>query len=119
MNKKCSLFIGRWQGIHDGHRWLWNQELKKGKDILIAIQDVSLDDPDEENEYIAEEVMGHLVEEFRDDILEGRVKLMIIPAIESVNYGRTVGYDIVEHKPPEHIRKIKGRELRKENDTTV
>ena len=119
MNKKCSLFIGRWQGIHDGHRWLWNQELKKGKDILIAIQDVSLDDPDEENEYIAEEVMGHLAEEFRDEILEGRVKLMIIPAIESVNYGRTVGYDIVEHKPPEHIRKIKGRELRKENDTTV
>ena len=40
MNKKCSLFIGRWQGIHDGHRWLWNQELKKGKDILIAIQDI-------------------------------------------------------------------------------
>jgi|TARA_R110002110_G_scaffold87468_2_gene227836 nicotinamide mononucleotide adenylyltransferase len=119
MNKKCSLFIGRWQGIHDGHRWLWNQELKKGKDILIAIQDVSLDDTDEENEYIAEEVMGHLAEEFRDEILEGRVKLMIIPAIESVNYGRTVGYDIVEHKPPEHIRKIKGRELRKENDTTV
>jgi|TARA_R110000824_G_scaffold121693_1_gene277998 nicotinamide mononucleotide adenylyltransferase len=119
MNKKCSLFIGRWQGIHDGHRWLWNQELKKGKDILIAIQDVSLDDTDEENEYIAEEVMGHLAEEFRDEILEGRVKLMIIPAIESINYGRTVGYDIVEHKPPEHIRKIKGRELRKENDTTV
>ena len=109
---KYSLFIGRWQGLHDGHRWLFDQELKKGKNILIAIQDVSLDDPDEENEYIAEEVMGHLAEEFRDDILEGRVKLMIIPAIESVNYGRTVGYNIVEHKPPEHIRKIKGRELR-------
>ena len=71
-----------------------------------------MDDPDEENEYIAEEVMGHLSEEFRDEILNGRVKVMIIPAIESVNYGRDVGYKIIEHKPPEEIRKIKGRELR-------
>ena len=110
---KYSLFIGRWQGLHDGHRWLFDQQLKQGKNILIAIQDVSLDDPDEENEYIAEEVMGHLSEEFRDEILNGRVKVMIIPAIESVNYGRDVGYKIIEHKPPEEIRKIKGRELRK------
>ena len=110
---KYSLFIGRWQGLHDGHRWLFDQALKQGKNILIAIQDVSLDDPDEENEYIAEEVMGHLSEEFRDEILEGRVKLIIIPAIESVNYGRDVGYKIIHHNPPEHIRKIKGRELRK------
>ena len=113
MNKKDSLFIGRWQGIHDGHRWLWNQELKKGRNIVIAIQDVSLDDPDEENVYIAEEVMGHLAEEFKDEILEGRVKLIIIPAIESVNYGRTVGYEIIEHIPPEDIGEIKGRDLRK------
>ena len=109
---KYSLFIGRWQGLHDGHRWLFDQALKQGKNILIAIQDVSLDDPDEENEYIAEEVMGHLSEEFRDEILNGRVKVMIIPAIESVNYGRDVGYKIIEHKPHEEIRKIKGRELR-------
>ena len=39
---------------------------------------------------------------------------MIMPDIESVNYGRDVGYEIIEHKPPENIKKIKGRELRKE-----
>ena len=60
--------------------------------------------------------MGHLSEEFRDEIFECKVKLIIIPAIESVNYGRTVGYNIVEHKPPEHIKKIKGRELRKDEN---
>ena len=109
---KYSMFIGRWQGLHDGHRWLFDQALKQGKNILIAIQNVSLDEPDEENEYIAEEVMGHLAEEFKDEILEGRVKLIIIPAIESINYGRTVGYEIIEHIPPEDIGKIKGRELR-------
>jgi hypothetical protein len=38
---------------------------------------------------------------------------MIIPDIESVNYGRDVGYEIIEHNPPEDIRTIRGRELRK------
>ena len=38
---------------------------------------------------------------------------MIIPDIESINYGRTVGYEIIEHIPPEDIGKIKGRDLRK------
>jgi hypothetical protein len=42
------------------------------------------------------------------------VKVIIIPDIESVNYGRDVGYDIIEHKPPKDISKIKGRELRNE-----
>ena len=110
---KYSLFIGRWQGLHDGHRWLFDQALKQGKNVLIAIRDCPLDDPDEENEYIAEEVMGHLSEEYRNEILGNRVKLMIMPDIESINYGRTVGYEIIEHTPPEDIGEIKGRDLRK------
>ena len=51
--------------------------------------------------------------QLKDFIDSGKVRVIIIPDIESVNYGRTVGYNIVEHKPPEDIRKIKGRELRK------
>ena len=80
---------------------------------MICIRDCPLDDPDEENEFIAEEIMGHLSEEYRDEILEGKVKLMIIPDVESINYGREVGYEIIEHKPPEEIRNIHGRELRR------
>ena len=110
---KYWMFLGRWQGLHYGHRWLFDQLLKKGKNILICIRDCPLDDPDEENEFIAEEIMGHLSEEYRDEILEGKVKLMIIPDVESINYGREVGYEIIEHKPPEEIRNIHGRELRR------
>ncbi len=110
---KYSLFIGRWQGLHDGHRWLWNQALKEGKNILIAIRDVSLDDPDEDNKYTASEVVYHLTDELEKYINEGRVKLMIIPDIESVNYGRTVGYEIIEHFPPDDIKEISGTETRK------
>ena len=110
---KYSMFVGRWQGLPEGDRWLFDQQLKKGKNILICIRDCPLDDPDEENEFIAEEIMGHLSEEYRDEILEGKVKVMIIPDVESINYGREVGYEIIEHKPPEEIRNIHGRELRR------
>ena len=109
---KYSLFIGRWQGLHDGHRWLWDQALKEGKNVLIAIRDVELDDPDEDNRYTCEEVYDHITEEMSDYINIGKDKVMIMPDIESVNYGRDVCYEIIEHKQPENIKKIKGRELR-------
>ena len=38
---------------------------------------------------------------------------MIIPDIESVNYGRGVGYEIIEHIPPNDIGKISATEIRK------
>ena len=42
-----------------------------------------------------------------------KVKVIIIPDIESVNYGRGVGYDIIEHVPPTDIGEISATEIRK------
>ena len=38
---------------------------------------------------------------------------MIIPDIDSVNYGRDVGYDIIEHTPPQEIKKISATYIRR------
>ena len=46
---------------------------------------------------------------------QGRVKVIIIPDIESINYGRGVGYDIIEHVPPSKIGAISATEIRKKN----
>ena len=108
---KYSMFIGRWQPWHKGHQWLIDQRLKEGKNVLICIRDMM---PDENNPYTCEEVYDNLKDRLSYYIQKGFVKLMIIPDIESINYGRDVGYEIIEHKPPENIKKIKGRELRKE-----
>ena len=43
-----------------------------------------------------------------------KVKVIIIPDIESVNYGRGVGYEIIEHIPPSDISKISATKIRKE-----
>ena len=52
--------------------------------------------------------------ELKELIKDGKVITSIIPDIESVNYGRGVGYDIIEHTPPKEIEEISATKIRKE-----
>ncbi len=104
------MFIGRWQPWHDGHRWLIDQRLKDNKNVLICIREVSKDDS---NPYDPVEVKKNIEQELNDLILSKRVKVIIIPDIESVNYGRGVGYSIIEHVPPKEVGKISATKIRK------
>ena len=106
---KYSMFIGRWQPWHDGHRWLIDQRLNEGKNVLICVREVSKDD---KNPYNPIEVKENVEKELKDLINSKRVKVIIIPAIESVNYGRGVGYDIIEHVPPSKIGEISATKIR-------
>ena len=107
---KYSMFIGRWQPWHDGHRWLIDQRLEQNKNVLICIREVIQDDS---NPYDPLEVKANIEKELEDLILLNRVKVIIIPDIESVNYGRGVGYDIIEHVPPQEVGEISATEIRK------
>ena len=106
---KYSMFIGRWQPWHNGHRWLIDQRLNEGKNVLICVREVSKDD---KNPYDPIEVKENVEKELKDLINAKRVKVIIIPDIESVNYGRGVGYDIIEHVPPSEIGKISATKIR-------
>lgn len=109
---KYSMFIGRWQPLHKGHLWLINERLKMGKNVWLAIRDVQ---PDENNPWTAKEILKMVNEgELKDLIKEGRVITSIIPDIESVNYGRGVGYEIIEHIPPEEIGEISATSIREQ-----
>ena len=39
---------------------------------------------------------------------------MIIPDIESVNYGRGVGYSVIEHIPPSDVSEISATKIREQ-----
>lgn len=104
------MFIGRWQPWHDGHRWLIEQRLNKGKNVLICVREVSMDD---KNPYDPAKVKQNIENQLSDLIKLNRVKVIVIPDIESVNYGRGVGYDIIEHVPPKKIGKISATDIRK------
>jgi nicotinamide mononucleotide adenylyltransferase len=106
---KYSMYIGRWQPWHEGHRWLIDQRLNEGKKVLICIRDV---EPDEKNPWTPLEVLQNLSNELLDIIQEGKVKIIIIPDIESINIGRGVGYDVIEHCPPDEIKEISATAIR-------
>ena len=108
--KKYAMFIGRWQTWHKGHEWLINQQLEKGKNCWVAIRDVQ---QDEQNPKTAHQVLMDLSKEpfFIDN--SDKILLSIIPDIESVNYGRGVGYEVIYHQPPTEIEAISGTGIRK------
>jgi hypothetical protein len=107
--KKYAMFIGRWQTWHKGHEWLINQQLTKGKNCWVAIRDVQ---QDENNPKTAHQVLVDLSKEqfFIDN--SDKILISIIPDIESVNYGRGVGYEVIYHQPPTDIESISGTGIR-------
>jgi adenylylsulfate kinase len=109
--EKYDLYIGRWQPWHNGHQWLVDQSLKKGKCICIAIRDVEID---HKNPWKPAEIFNILSKRFEKEINEGKVKLVIIPDIDSINIGRDVGYDIIEHVPTDEIAQISATKIREE-----
>jgi len=110
-DKQYSMFVGRWQPLHKGHQWLFQQQLDEGKNVLICIRDVK---PDEKNPYTAEQVKKNIEEHYGELITNETVKVIIIPDIESICYGRGVGYDIVEFVPPQEIHDISATKIREQ-----
>ena len=109
MSKKYAMYIGRWQNWHKGHEWLIRQQMDQGKNVWVAIRDVEVD---ENNPKTAQEVFQMLIQEpfFNENF--DKILLSIIPDIESVNYGRGVGYDVIYHEPPADVAVISGTAIR-------
>jgi adenylylsulfate kinase len=107
-NKKYSLFIGRWQPLHDGHKTLFEQVRKEGKNILIGIRDTIID---ESNPYSVQERIEMIKEQVPD------AKITVIPDIEEIIYGRKVGYDIREIRLDENIENISATKIREESNS--
>ena len=106
-----SLFIGRWQPLHEGHKKLFQQVLDEGNNVCIAIRDIK---PDEKNPFSAEEVFSNICKYYENNILQGKVRVIIIPDISSVEFGRGVGYDIIEYIPPAEVAEISATKIREE-----
>lgn len=109
--KQYSMIVGRFQPFHDGHKWLVNQCINDGKNVLICIRDI---EPDEKNPFTANQVHSNIVVELLDLISEKRVEVIKIPDIESINFGRGVGYDIIEHIPPQEVSDISATKIREQ-----
>jgi len=105
---RYNLFIGRYQSPHKGHMQLFNSFLQENKPVLIAIRDIK---PDMDNPLTATEVKGLWETVYQYNPL---VKVIVIPDIASVNYGRGVGYEVNQLQVPDTIASISATAIRKQ-----
>jgi len=106
-----AMFVGRWQPLHKGHQELFKRAMDEGKNVLICIRDIK---PDEKNPFTAEEVKDNIMNFYSQEFIEGKVRVMVIPDICSIEFGRGVGYDIIEHTPPQEIGDISATKIREQ-----
>lgn len=108
MSKRYALFIGRWQPFHRGHEWLIDQKRAHGVPVLIAVRNIP---PDEQNPIEAYDVCKLIRLRYAHD---PNVEVIVIPDIESVNWGRGVGYEPTEHEPPPVVHNISATQIREQ-----
>ncbi len=108
-----SLFVGRWQPFHKGHRTLIETVLKKGKPVVIAIRDTEIS---HKNPYSTYERWSMIQEELKE--YGNLVKIIVIPDIDEICYGRDVGYAIRKIDLDEDTEKISGTKTREKNPPT-
>lgn len=106
-DKKYAIFVGRYQPYHWGHIELIQQKLDDGIPALIMVRDI---EPDEKNPFTTKQTV-EMIQKYHDAKGDD-VKVIIIPDIESVNYGRGVGYEINEFTPPDTIGFISATKIR-------
>lgn len=106
-DKKYAVFIGRYQPYHWGHIELIKQKINAGIPVLIMVRDI---EPDEKNPFTTDETVS-MIKKYHESKGD-EVKVIVIPDIESVNYGRGVGYEINEFFPPDNIGFISATKIR-------
>ena len=108
-NKKpTAQMLGRWQPFHDGHYALFEEILKKTGQVYILVRDVqNVDDNPFDFEYVKSKISKKLESKYKN-----RYKIVLVPNITSVCYGRGVGYKIEEVVLPESIQKISATKIR-------
>lgn len=112
-SQKSSLFVGRWQPFHEGHKALIEMVLKKGKPVVIAIRDTEIDHSNPFSTFERWSMIQKALAEYGD-----LVKIIVIPDIDEICYGRDVGYGIRKIDIDQRLENISGTKTRKQLKVT-
>lgn len=107
--KQYSLFIGRYSPPHQGHKTIIDKVIAEGKNVVIAIRDTNID---KDNPYTTEQRRKRMRKLFPIKKYKDKVKIITIPDIIEVCYGRKVGWGIREIKVSKEIEKISATKIR-------
>lgn len=112
-NAPASLFIGRWQPFHDGHKKLIETVLIKGKPVVVAIRDTEVS---HKNPYSTSERWAMIHRGLRE--YGELVKIITVPDIDEVCYGRDVGYSVRQIELDKETEAISGTKTREASKPT-
>lgn len=101
-----SLFIGRWQPFHDGHKALIGSVLNEGGRVVIAVRDTPVS---ENNPYSVTERISNIRAIYKGNL---NVEVIPIPDIKEVCYGRDVGWGIRRIRLTKEIERISATKIR-------
>lgn len=105
--KPASLFIGRWSPFHEGHQALIESVLSTGKPVVVAIRDT---EPSTENPYSTSERWAKIQNALH--VWGNLVRIIVIPDIDEVCYGRDVGYGVRKIDLTDQLHEISGTKKR-------
>lgn len=104
---RYALFIGRWRTFHEGHLWLVRQQLDQGQAVWIMVRPTDeTPSTTDRGRAIISALEGEGYEWERDFVVT-----VLEHDIASVNYGRGVGYEVIEHVPPEEVAIVSSTEI--------
>ena len=107
-NKKpTAQMLGRWQPWHEGHQKLFEEILKKTGQVNIMVRDVK---GVGDNPFDFDTVKSNIEKALKD--YEGKFKIILVPNITNICYGRGVGYKIEEIVLDEETQRISATEIR-------
>ena len=108
-NKKpTAQMLGRWQPFHEGHYALFEEIIKKTGQVCIQVRDVQgVDDNPFDFETVKKNIGERLSPKFKN-----RFKVILVPNITNICYGRGVGYKIEEVVLSEKIHQISATKIR-------
>ena len=103
-----ALLIGRYQPFHVGHKTLVAESIKRSGQCCIALRDVG--GIDDSNPYDFEKVKAEIhaaCVEFGD-----KIKVIELPNITDVFYGRGVGYNIEQLELSKELQSVSATKIR-------
>ena len=108
--KPTVQMLGRWQPFHDGHYALFEEVIKKTGQVYLMVRDVQgIGDNPFDFESIRSKIIERLEPKYKN-----RFKVVLVPNITNISYGRNVGYKIEEIVLSEEIQKVSATKIRKE-----
>ena len=103
-----ALLIGRYQPFHVGHKTLFAEAIKRTGQCCIALRDVG--GIDDKNPYDFERVKQEIHTACRE--FGNKIKVVELPNITDVFYGRGVGYNIEQIELSKELQEVSATKIR-------